>query len=244
MSNDRHTMSAHAKVIFVRHAQSQWNLENRFSGWADMPLSDRGKSEGLEAARLIADQAIKFDFAYSSMLTRAMETLDIILDEIGQQPVTAIDWRLNERHYGALQGLNKTETEEKYGEQQYFRWRRGYADRPPALAEDDPRHPRFDSRFDELPRHILPATESLADTEKRVVEFWLEKVQPQIREGKNILISAHGNTLRALVKYLNQLSVEEVEKLEVPTGKPILYNFDKHGKVIGFGYLQSKAKVG
>jgi len=230
-------MSEHSKVVFVRHAQSQWNLENRFSGWADMALSAKGEAEGQQAAKLIASYNIPFDYAYSSLLTRATETLDIILKAIPQQPSVDIDWRINERHYGALQGMNKAETLEKYGEQQYFRWRRGYADQPPALENDDPRHPRFDHLFDALPREILPNTESLADTEKRIVEFWLEKIQPKIQKGKNILISAHGNTLRALFKYLNHLSVEEVEKLEVPTGKPILYSFDQHGKVLSSGYL-------
>ncbi len=234
-------MSEHSKIVFIRHAQSQWNLENRFSGWADMPLSSKGEAEGQQAAKLIASHHIPFDYAYSSMLTRAKTTLEIILEAIPQQPSVDIDWRINERHYGALQGMNKTETLEKYGEQQYFRWRRGYADHPPALADDDPRHPRFDPLFDELPRDILPNTESLADTEKRIVEFWQEKILPQIRGGKNILISAHGNTLRALFKHLNKLSVDEVEKLEVPTGKPILYSFDQHAKVLHSEYLAEKA---
>lgn len=234
-------MTVHSKIIFVRHAQSQWNLENRFSGWADVPLSAKGEAEGKQAAQLIADYGIEFDYAYSSMLTRAKATLDIILEKIGQSPIVKTDWRINERHYGALQGLNKSETLGEYGEKQFQRWRRGYADKPPALADDDPRHPRFESLFDELPREILPNTESLADTEKRIVDFWVEKILPQIREGKNLLISAHGNTLRALFKHLNNLTVDEVEKLEVPTGKPILYSFDKHGKVIDSGYLEGKA---
>ena len=234
-------MSEHSKIVFVRHAQSQWNLENRFSGWADIPLSSKGEAEGQQAAELIASYNIPFDHAYSSMLTRAKTTLDIILKAIPQQPDVEIDWRINERHYGALQGMNKTETLEKYGEQQYFRWRRGYADHPPALADDDPRHPRFDALFDELPRDVLPNTESLAGTEKRIGEFWLEKILPQIHEGENILISAHGNTLRALFKHLHNLPVDEVEKLEVPTGKPILYSFDQQGKILHSGYLAEKA---
>ncbi|MBL4852416.1 MAG: 2,3-bisphosphoglycerate-dependent phosphoglycerate mutase [Gammaproteobacteria bacterium] len=235
------TKPEQAAVLFIRHAQSQWNLENRFSGWADIALSERGTTEGQQAAQLIASHNINFDQAYSSMLTRAKMTLDIILKEINQQPPVDIDWRINERHYGALQGMNKTETLGKYGEEQYFRWRRGYTDHPPVLTDDDPRHPRFDSLFDSLPRNVLPNTESLAETEKRVIEFWLEKALPQIRDGKNILISAHGNTLRALFKYLNNLSVDEVEKLEVPTGKPILYHFDNNGGIIGSGYLTRKA---
>ncbi|MBL1293236.1 MAG: 2,3-bisphosphoglycerate-dependent phosphoglycerate mutase [Thiotrichales bacterium] len=234
------TSSIQAKVIFVRHAQSQWNLENRFSGWADMALSERGEVEGQQAAELIANHNIDFDCAYSSMLTRAKSTLDIILKEIKQQPPIDIDWRINERHYGALQGMNKAETLEKYGDAQYLRWRRGYADHPPALDDDDPRHPRFEALFDALPRNVLPNTESLADTEKRIVEFWLEKVLPKVRNGKNILISAHGNTLRALFKHLNNLSVKEVEKLEVPTGKPILYSFNQLGEITSSGYLEEQ----
>ena len=234
-------MTELSKIVFVRHAQSQWNLENRFSGWADMPLSSQGETEGRNAAKLIASHGVRFDLAYSSMLTRARATLELVLGELDHQLVINIDWRINERHYGALQGLNKAETLEKYGEQQFFRWRRGYADYPPALEDDDPRHPRFDKLFAELPRDVLPNTESLADTEKRVVEFWLEKILPKIRQRKNILISAHGNTLRALFKHLNKLSVEEVEKLEIPTGKPILYSFDLDGNIIESGYLEAQA---
>ncbi len=236
-------MSELSKIIFIRHAQSQWNLENRFSGWADMPLSERGNAEGLDAAKLISTLGIRFDYAYSSLLTRAKATLDLILSQLDNAPEAETDWRINERHYGALQGLNKSETLEKYGEHQYFRWRRGYADQPPALEENDSRHPKFDPLFDELPRDVLPNTESLADTEKRIVDFWIEQILPKVRQGKNIVISAHGNTLRALFKYLDELSVEEVERLEIPTGKPILYQFDKNGIPASSGYIETASQV-
>jgi len=213
-------------LVLLRHAQSLWNLENRFAGWADMGLSANGIAEAHRAGTLLRERGFVFDRAFVSVLRRATETLDIVLAELGQDdlPVTA-DWRLNERHYGALQGLNKAETAARYGAAQFQRWRRGYHDRPPALDVDDPRHPRFDQRYAGLAPELLPATESLADTERRVVPYWQQAIAPRLADGERLLVVAHGNTFRALIRHLDQLSVEAVEKLEVPTGEPLVYEF-------------------
>jgi 2,3-bisphosphoglycerate-dependent phosphoglycerate mutase len=210
----------------LRHAQSLWNLENRFSGWADMDLSEGGIAEAHRAGALLRERGFVFDRAFVSSLRRATRTLDIVLAELGQRvlPVTA-DWHLNERHYGALQGLNKAETAPRYGAAQFQRWRRGYLDRPPALALDDPRHARFDPRYAGLASELLPATESLADTERRVVPYWQETIAPCVAGGERVLVVGHGNTFRALIRHLEQLSAEAVERLEVPTGQPLVYEF-------------------
>ena len=214
-------------LVLLRHAQSLWNLENRFSGWADMDLSAGGIAEAHHAGALLRERGFVFDRAFVSVLRRATQTLDIVLAELnqGELPVTA-DWHLNERHYGALQGLNKAETAARYGAAQFQRWRRGYHDRPPVLDVDDPRHPRFDRRYAGLAPELLPATESLADTERRVVPYWQQAIAPHLANGERVLIVTHGNTLRALIRHLDQLSIEAVEKLEVPTGEPLVYEFD------------------
>lgn len=213
-------------LVLLRHAQSLWNLENRFSGWADMDLSAGGIAEAHRAGALLRARGCGFDRAFVSPLKRATRTLDIVLAELGQGelPVT-VDWHLNERHYGALQGLNKAETAARYGAEQFQRWRRGYADRPPALDPNDPRHPRFDARYAGFAPELLPATESLADTERRVVPYWQQAIAPCLAAGERVLIVGHGNTFRALIRHLDQLSVEAVEKLEVPTGQPLVYEF-------------------
>jgi len=214
-------------LVLLRHAQSLWNLENRFSGWADIDLSPGGIVEAHQAGALLRARGFVFDRAFASPLKRATRTLDIVLAELGQGelPVT-VDWHLNERHYGALQGLNKAETAARYGAAQFQRWRRGYADRPPALDVDDPRHPRFDAHYAGFAPELLPATESLADTERRVVPYWQQAIIPHLANGERVLVVAHGNTFRALIRHLDQLSVEAVEKLEVPTGQPLVYEFN------------------
>jgi 2,3-bisphosphoglycerate-dependent phosphoglycerate mutase len=219
-------------LVLLRHAQSQWNLENRFSGWADMDLSEGGIAEAHRAGRLLRDQGLRFDRAFVSPLRRATQTLDIVRAELGQDnlPVT-VDWHLNERHYGALQGLDKAETAARYGAEQFRRWRRGYRDTPPPLAPNDPRHPRFDARYAELPPERLPATESLEDTERRVVAYWRQAIVPPLEWGETVLVVSHGNTLRALVKHLKGLSESEVERLEIPTGVPLVYEYRAHAIV-------------
>lgn len=214
-------------LVLLRHAQSLWNLENRFSGWADMDLSASGIAEAHRAGTLLHARGFVFDRAFVSPLKRATRTLDIVLAELdlGELPVT-VDWHLNERHYGALQGLNKAETAARYGAEQFQRWRRGYHDRPPALDLDDPRHPRFDARYASFAPELLPATESLADTERRVVPYWQQVIAPRVAAGERVLIVGHGNTFRALIRHLDQLSVAAVEKLEVPTGQPLVYEFN------------------
>jgi 2,3-bisphosphoglycerate-dependent phosphoglycerate mutase len=215
-------------LVLLRHAQSLWNRENRFSGWADMELSEAGIAEAQRAGALLRQHGFVFDRAFVSLLRRATQTLDIVLAGLGQRelPVT-VDWHLNERHYGALQGLNKAETAARYGAGQFHRWRRGYHDRPPALELDDPRHPRFEARYAGLAPGLLPVTESLADTERRVVPYWQQAIAPRVTAGEHVLVVAHGNTFRALIRHLDQLSVGAVEKLEVPTGQPLVYEFSR-----------------
>jgi 2,3-bisphosphoglycerate-dependent phosphoglycerate mutase len=214
-------------LVLLRHAQSLWNLENRFSGWADMDLSAGGIAEAHRAGALLRAHRFVFDRAFVSPLRRAGQTLDIVLAELGQGELpVSVDWHLNERHYGALQGLNKAETAARYGTEQFQRWRRGYHDRPPALGLDDPRHPRFDARYAGFAPELLPAAESLADTERRVVPYWRQVIIPHLANGEHVLVVAHGNTFRALIRHLDRLSVAAVEKLEVPTGQPLVYEFN------------------
>jgi len=191
-------------IVLLRHGESTWNRENRFTGWTDVDLSEKGTEEAARSARLLVEAGFSFDLCYTSMLRRAIRTLWIVLDgmDLMYLPVHH-SWRLNERHYGALQGLDKRETTEKYGKEQVLLWRRGYAVRPPALEENDPRHPRFDPRYAGMGPEALPATESLADTLARVVPYWEGTIAPAVREKKRILVAAHGNSIRALVKYLD-----------------------------------------
>jgi 2,3-bisphosphoglycerate-dependent phosphoglycerate mutase len=211
-------------LVLLRHAQSTWNLENRFSGWADVSLSALGVEEARRAGRQLQRQGFAFDIAFVSRLVRARHTLDIVLAELGQSGLpTEASWRLNERHYGALQGLNKAETAARYGEAQFQRWRRGYRDTPPALATDDLRHPRHDPLYADVDPALLPATESLADTGRRVVPYWQRQIAPHLAAGWTVLVVAHGNTLRALVKHLDGLTQSEVECLEIATARPLVY---------------------
>jgi 2,3-bisphosphoglycerate-dependent phosphoglycerate mutase len=214
------------RVVLLRHGESVWNRENRFTGWTDVGLSERGVAEAREAARLLREGGYVFDVAYTSVLKRAIKTLWIVLEEMDLMwiPVQR-SWRLNERHYGALQGLNKAETAERYGEEQTRLWRRSYDVRPPALSTDDPRHPRFDPRYARLRPEERPSTECLKDTVERFLPYWHETIALRIRAGERVLIAAHGNSLRALVKYLDRISDDAIVGLDIPTGIPLVYEF-------------------
>jgi 2,3-bisphosphoglycerate-dependent phosphoglycerate mutase len=226
------------KLVLLRHGESQWNRENRFTGWTDVDLSEAGRLEAMKAGRLLRDHGIVFDGAYVSVLKRAIRTLWLVQEAMDQVWMPEVkDWRLNERHYGALQGLNKTEIAEHYGADQVHIWRRSYDTRPPALNESDPRHPRFDQRYRNLPAERLPAAESLADTLVRVLELWHDAILPELRAGKTLLISAHGNSLRALVKHLDHIADADIADLNIPTGIPLVYEFDDQLSVIARYYL-------
>jgi 2,3-bisphosphoglycerate-dependent phosphoglycerate mutase len=225
-------------VVLLRHGESTWNKENRFTGWTDVDLSERGRQEALEAGRLLKDGGYTFDLAYTSVLTRAIRTLWSALEVMDLMwiPVTK-DWRLNERHYGALQGLNKAETAEKHGEAQVKIWRRSYDIPPPPLSPDDPRHPGRDPRYATLSPSELPLTESLKDTVARFLPYWHHTIAPSITGGKRVLIAAHGNSLRALVKYLDEVSDAEIVELNIPTGIPLVYELDDQLKPRRHYYL-------
>lgn len=226
-------------LVLIRHGQSIWNLENRFTGWTDVRLSEKGVEEARAAGRLLKERGYAFDMAYVSLLSRAIQTLYLVLEELDQLYIPeSKDWRLNERHYGALQGLNKAETAAKFGDEQVHIWRRSYDTAPPALAEGDPRLPHFDPRYANLPKELCPATESLKDTVLRVIPFWEDVLKPQVLEGKRLLIAAHGNTLRGLIKHFDKLSDEEITRVEVPTGAPLVYRFDDSLAVIEKFYLE------
>ncbi len=214
-------------LVCLRHGQSRWNLENRFTGWTDVDLTPQGEEEARRAAALLSDGGYDFDVCHTSLLTRAIRTLWITLGAMDRcwLPVS-MSWRLNERHYGALQGLNKAETTAEYGSEQVFAWRRGYAVRPPALEPGDERFPGRDRRYANLPQGQLPLSESLADTVARVMPLWEGELAPAIRDGKRLLVAAHGNSLRALVKHLDGLSDEAVTELNIPTGVPLVYELD------------------
>ena len=226
------------KLVLVRHGQSTWNLENRFTGWTDVGLTDLGREEAHEAGKLLRDGGYVFDVAYTSVLRRAIQTLWTVLTEMNLEwiPVTNA-WQLNERHYGSLQGLNKAETAEKFGEPQVKIWRRSYDVPPPALELDDPRHPRFDPRYASLSPEQLPATESLKITLERVLPYWHSTLAPVIQSGKRLIIAAHGNSIRALVKYLDNISDAEITELNIPTGLPLVYELDADLKPIKNYYL-------
>jgi 2,3-bisphosphoglycerate-dependent phosphoglycerate mutase len=229
------------ELVLIRHGQSTWNQQDRFTGWTDVGLSELGRTEAKEAGRLLLDGGYVFDLAYTSVLTRAILTLWIVLEELDQVwiPIQN-DWRLNERHYGALQGLNKTETAGRFGAEQVKIWRRSYDVQPPPLTLDDPRHPSKDPRYAALPERLLPLTESLKDTIARVLPCWHEVLAPSIRSGKRVLIAAHGNTLRALVKYLDDISDAEIVELNIPTGVPLVYELDDDLRPIRRRYLEGK----
>jgi 2,3-bisphosphoglycerate-dependent phosphoglycerate mutase len=232
------------KLVLMRHGESQWNLENRFTGWTDVDLTDTGREQARKAGELLKKEGYAFDLAYTSVLKRAIRTLWIALDAMDAMytPV-GINWRLNERHYGALQGLNKAETAAKYGDEQVLIWRRAYAIAPEPLSLDDERHPRFDSRYARIPADQLPATECLKDTVARVLPFWNESIAPAIRSGRNVLIAAHGNSLRALIKHLDNVSDDDIVNLNIPTGQPLVYELDDDLRPIRHYYLGDAAEI-
>ncbi len=226
------------KLVLVRHGQSAWNLENRFTGWVDVDLSEAGIKEATEGARLLKEGGYTFDVAYTSLLKRAIRTLWIIMDEMDLMWIPVYrNWRLNERHYGALTGLDKAETAERHGMEQVFIWRRSYDIQPPPLAEDDPRHPKYDRRYADLSAEELPSTECLKDVVARMVPYWQEAIAPVVKSGKRVLIAAHGNSLRALVKYLDHIPDDEIAELNIPTGIPLVYELDEELKPIRHYYL-------
>ncbi len=227
-----------SKLVLLRHGQSSWNLENRFTGWTDVDLTPEGVREAEESARLLREGGYTFDVAYTSVLKRAIRTLWIVLDRMDLMwiPVHR-SWRLNERHYGALQGLNKAETAERHGEEQVLLWRRSYSTPPPPLEPDDPRHARFDPRYAALSPREIPSTESLADTVSRFLPAWKETIAPEIRAGRRVLIAAHGNSLRALVKHLDAISDEAIVSLNIPTGIPLVYELDDALRPLRHAYL-------
>jgi 2,3-bisphosphoglycerate-dependent phosphoglycerate mutase len=226
------------KLVLVRHGQSTWNLENRFTGWTDVGLTDLGRQEAQEAGRLLKEEGYVFDVAYTSVLRRAIQTLWSILQEMNLEWIPVMKaWQLNERHYGSLQGLNKAEMAEKFGDAQVKIWRRSYDVPPPALELEDERHPRFDPRYASLTPEQLPATESLKITLDRVVPYWHSTLIPVIQSGKRVIVVAHGNSIRALVKYLDDVSEAEITELNIPTGLPLVYELDEEMKPIKNYYL-------
>ena len=228
------------KLVLVRHGESIWNLENKFTGWTDVDLSNKGIKEASDAGKILKEQNFSFDIAYTSVLKRANRTLDIILNEMGINIPIYYSWRLNERHYGALQGLNKDETRKKYGVEQVKLWRRSAEVRPPELTDNDPRYPGNDPKYKNLSDIDLPHTENLLDTIARVIPYWEEEIKPKILQGKKVIIVAHGNSLRGLIKYLDNLTNDEVINLEIETGNPICYELDDNLKPIRHYYLINK----
>ena len=227
------------KLVLVRHGQSQWNLENRFTGWTDVELSEQGVKEAKEAGKVLKEKGFEFDVAYTSVLKRANDTLNFILEELGEKDIPIKkSWRLNERHYGALQGLNKDKTRQKYGAEQVLLWRRSTDVKPPELSEDDERYPGHDPKYSELPKEDLPKTENLIDTINRVMVYWNSDIKKDLQEGKRVIIAAHGNSLRGLIKYLDNMTDEEIIKLEIETGNPICYELDDDLKPITHYYLK------
>ncbi len=236
--------SAPGQLVLVRHGQSTWNVENLFTGWTDVDLSETGRAEAAQAGRELIRAGIACDLAFTSVLKRAIRTLWLMLDEMDRMwlPVER-SWRLNERHYGALQGLNKAQTVAQHGEAQVKIWRRSYDIPPPPLSAEDPRHPRCDVRYAAVPPAELPATESLKDTLARVLPFWHARIAPELRDGRNVLVVAHGNSLRAMVKMLDGLSEAQITELNIPTGVPLVYELDRELRPRGSRYLGDAAAI-
>lgn len=227
------------KLVLVRYGQSMWNLENKFTGWTDVELSPKGIAEAKEAGKVLKEKGFSFDLAFTSVLKRAEDTLRYILKEMNEENIEIKrSWKLNERHYGALQGLNKEETKEKYGEKQVLLWRRSTDVRPPELDKSDKRYPGNDPKYNGLSEEELPKTENLLDTIKRVVEYWNSDIKPELENGRKIIIAAHGNSLRGLIKYLDNISDEDIIKLELQTGNPICYELDDNLKPIKHYYVK------
>jgi len=232
------------KIVLLRHGESTWNQENRFTGWTDVDLTPQGIQEAQSAGRLLREHGFAFDIAYTSVLKRAIRTLWIVLDEMDQMwiPIQHT-WRLNERHYGALQGLNKAETAAQYGDEQVLIWRRSYNVRPPALTVDDTRYAGADPRYKNLSDNDIPVTECLKDTVARFLPYWNTTIAPQVQSGKSVIIAAHGNSLRALVKYLDNISDEDILNCNIPTGVPLVYELDDNLKPIKNYYLGNLAEI-
>ncbi|MEJ5298404.1 MAG: 2,3-diphosphoglycerate-dependent phosphoglycerate mutase [Armatimonadota bacterium] len=232
------------KLVLIRHGESEWNKENRFTGWTDVDLSEKGLREARDAGRLLKEEGYEFDIAYTSVLKRAIRTLWLVLDEMDLMWIPIINsWRLNERHYGALQGLNKAEMAAKYGEDQVLIWRRSYDIRPPALDPSDERYPGRDRRYRDLTPEQLPLTECLKDTVERFLPLWHETIAPTVQSGKRVLIAAHGNSLRALVKYLDGISDQDIVGLNIPTGVPLVYELEDDLKPIRSYYLGDQEAI-
>jgi len=232
------------KVVLVRHGESDWNKQNRFTGWTDVDLSEKGLAEAKEGGQTLKTQGYTFDVAYTSVLKRAIRTLWTILDEMDLMWIPVHNsWRLNERHYGALQGLNKSETAAKYGEEQVKIWRRAYAIAPLPLEKSDERYPGHDPRYRDLTEAELPLTECLKDTVARFLPYWRDTIAPAVRSGKKVIVAAHGNSLRALVKYLDNISDDNIVNLNIPTGMPLVYELDANLKPIKSSYLGDPEKV-
>jgi 2,3-bisphosphoglycerate-dependent phosphoglycerate mutase len=232
------------KLVLLRHGESTWNQENRFTGWTDVELSEKGYEEARAAAKLLKENGFVFDVAHTSVLKRAIRTLWMVLDGLDLMwiPVKK-NWRLNERHYGALQGLNKAETAAKHGEKQVFTWRRSYDIPPPALELDDKRHPRFDPRYKDMNPGDIPATEALKNTVDRFVPYWRDAIVPDLKAGKRVLITAHGNSIRALLKYLENIPEEEIVELNIPTAQPLVYELTDDLKPIKRYYLGNQDEI-
>lgn len=232
------------KLVLLRHGESTWNKENRFTGWTDVDLSEKGLEEAHQAGKLLKEAGFVFDVAFTSVLKRAIRTLWISLDELDQMYIPVINtWRLNERHYGALQGLNKAEMAVKFGEEQVHIWRRSYDVRPPALEKSDERWPGHDPRYKDMAEKDVPQTECLKDTVERFLPFWFETVVPAVKGGKRVIIAAHGNSLRSLVKYLDNIPDAEIVGLNIPTGVPLVYELDDELKPIRHYYLGDQEAV-
>lgn len=226
------------KLVLIRHGESEWNKENRFTGWTDVDLSEKGIEEAVHAGKILTNNNYLFDISYTSVLKRAIKTLSTILEELDLLWIPVYkSWKLNERHYGALQGLNKAETAKKYGDEQVHKWRRYVDVRPPALDKDDPRCAGNEYKYHHLKPEEIPATENLDDTQKRVIEYWNEFIVPEIKKGQKIIIAAHGNTLRSLVRYLDKIPGNGIANLNIPTGIPLVYELDENLSPIRHYYL-------
>ena len=232
------------KLVLLRHGESKWNLENKFTGWTDVDLTEKGEAEAKNAGELIKNENINIDLVFTSVLKRAINTMNICLSNMDNSNSEIFqDWRLNERHYGSLQGLNKSETAEKYGDAQVLIWRRSYDIKPPELDLDDDRHPRFDKKYENLESNSLPSSECLKDTVERFLPYWEKTISPNIRKGKKVLIVAHGNSLRALVKHLDKISDDRILGLNIPTGIPLVYELDKDLNPLKNYYLGNQDEI-
>ena len=232
------------KLVLLRHGESKWNLENKFTGWTDVDLTEKGKTEAKNAGELINNENINIDLVFTSVLQRAINTMNICLSNMDDNnPKIFQDWRLNERHYGSLQGLNKSETAEKYGDDQVLIWRRSYDIKPPELDQDDNRHPRFDKKYENLDSKTLPSSECLKDTVERFLPYWEGTISPNVKNGKKVMIVAHGNSLRALVKHLDKISDDKILGLNIPTGTPLVYELDEDLNPLKNYYLGNQDEI-